>query len=344
MIPVNQMNIKSQIAVFLLAFVGLINSSNCQSSSDRIDGLTVVGVPSEYKSNPIPRIKETNANWICLVPYGFGRKGETNIRYNLERQWWGEKEAGIVKTLVMAREKNLKVMLKPQVYFHGSWPGDLDFDNEKDWKSWEDAYREFIFFYLDIANRLDIEMFCIGTEFKMSEKKRPQFWVSLIKEARKRYCGKITYSANWDSYADISFWGELDFIGISAYFPLVDKRNPSIREIEKSWNPYVKKLKKYAQKYDRQILFTEYGYLTVDGTTYQNWELEKRISTLNINEQAQANALEAMYKVFFKQDFWAGGFLWKWFPNNRGHEGYIEKDYTPQDKLGETVLKKYFAN
>jgi len=314
-----------------------------QKSFERIDGLTVVGVPSSYSSNPIPRIKETKANWICLVPYGFGRKGSTQVRYNLDRQWWGEKEEGIVETVKLAREKDLKILLKPQVYFHGSWPGDLDFDEEQDWLEWEKEYREFIFFYLDIAERLDIEMFCIGTEFKKSEQKRTNFWKSLIAEARKKYCGEITYSSNWDSYHQIDFWEDLDYIGISAYFPLVNDSDPPVKEIIKSWSPVVKKLKKYARKKDKRVLFTEYGYLSVDGTTYQNWELEKKINSLNLNEQAQADALEAMYRVFFKEKFWAGGFLWKWFPNGQGHEGYIEKDYTPQNKKAEKVLKKYFG-
>lgn len=164
---------KNYVSLLFITLLLLLNSTGSigQSQLERIDGLTVVGVPSPYKTNPIPRINETNANWICLVPYGFGRKGETTIRYNLDRQWWGEKEEGIVETLNLARAKNLKVLLKPQVYFHGSWPGDLDFKTEAEWEEWEAAYRKFIFFYLDIANRLDIEMFCIGTEFKKSEKK-----------------------------------------------------------------------------------------------------------------------------------------------------------------------------
>lgn len=338
------LNNTAKYALFLFIFLFVENGiSWSQSKFDRIDGLTVVGVPTQYKTNPIPKIEATNANWICLVPYGFGRKGETSIRYNLERQWWGEKEEGIVETLNLARQKNLKILLKPQVYFHGSWPGDLDFDNEKDWLEWEKSYREFIFFYLDIANRLDIEMFCIGTEFKKSEKKRNSFWVKLIKEAREKYCGELTYSANWDSYDDIKFWNELDYIGISAYFPLLNKPTPKVNEIIKAWSPYSKQLEKYSKRFNKKILFTEYGYLSVDGTTFNNWDLEKKIYSLNKNENAQANALEAMYRVFFDEPYWAGGFLWKWFPNNRGHEGYIEKDYTPQDKLGENVLKKYFA-
>ena len=171
---------------------------------------------------------------------------------------------------------------------------------------------------------------------------RPQFWRKLIGEIREVYCGKLTYSANWDSYRSVPFWDLLDYIGISAYFPLVNEMNPSIRKIKSAWKPYVKEIEQVNDFYNKPILFTEYGFLSVDGTTYQNWELEKKINSLRVNEEAQADALEAMYSVFSKVDFWAGGFLWKWFPNDKGHEGYIDKDYTPKDKLAENVLKKWF--
>ena len=329
--------------IFILNLFFISSNLEGQAQNTRINGLTVVGVPAPYKTNPIPRLNETLANWICLVPYGFGQKEQTNIRFNVSRQWWGEKEEGIVETVKLAREKNLKILLKPQIYIHGSWPGDIDFDNEKDWLEWEKNYKEFIFFYLRIAAREEIEMFCIGTEFKKSVLKRKSFWVDLISEARTIYCGEITYSSNWDNYQSIGFWKELDYIGISAYFPILNKDNPSVEQIKKAWMPKVKSLKTFSRKWDRKILFTEYGYLAVDRTTYNNWELEKQIKQLKVNEQAQANALQALYESFYPQKYWAGGFLWKWFPNNHGHEGYIEKDYTPQDKLGEAVLKKFFG-
>jgi len=312
------------------------------AQSSKINGLTVVGVPSAYTANPIPRLKQTHANWICLVPYGFGKIGSTDIKYNLDWQWWGEKREGIIETIRLAKAQNLKVLLKPQIYFHGSWPGDLDFKTENEWQNWEASYKKFITFFLEIAECENLEMFCIGTEFKQSVTKRNDFWVHLIKEARKIYTGEITYSSNWDHFNTIDFWNELDYIGISAYYPLVDKKTAAVNDIVKAWKPTLKKLKKVSDKTGKSILFTEYGYLSVDGCTYENWNLEKRINSLNVNQQAQADAFDALYKVFSDQDFWAGGFIWKWFPNNQGHEGYIDKDYTPQDKLAEKVIADWF--
>lgn len=60
---------------------------------------------------------------------------------------------------------------------------------------------------------------------------------------------------------------------------------------------------------------------------------EQGIEERNINEQAQANCFEALFSTFQPEDWWAGGFMWKWFPNMRGHEGYPERDYTPQGKF-----------
>jgi hypothetical protein len=71
--------------------------------------------------------------------------------------------------------------------------------------------------------------------------------------------------------------------------------------------------------------------------------LEKRIHQLNVNEKAQANALEALFQSFAGEPYWHGGFLWKWFPNMQGHEGYPEKDYSPQGKAGSLVLKTWYS-
>lgn len=313
-----------------------------QTISGKINGITVVAPPQEFEKDPFPRIKETNANWVCFIPYGFGRQGETQLRYNMDRQWWGEKEEGIIESIKLARNNGLQIFLKPQIYLHRSWVGHIDFETEKEWQAWEEEYRKFILFYAKIASEYDVELFCIGTEFKISARKRPQFWKALIKEIKEVYCGKLTYSSNWDSYTIPKFWDDLDYIGISAYFPLVNKPEPSIKQIKSAWKPILKTLKKASNKYQKQVLFTEYGYLSVSGTTFENWNLEKKIRQLDVNEKAQADALEAMYASLSDKDYWAGGFLWKWFPNDRGHEGYIEKDYTVKNKKAEKVLKSWF--
>ncbi len=261
----------------------------------------------------------------------------------MERQWWGERKEGVIENIRLAKKNNLKIFLKPQVYFPGSWPGDLDFKSDGEWEKWEAAYREYLLDYLDIAIEYEVEMFCIGTEFKISVIQRPTFWKNLISDIRCLYSGNLTYSANWDSFAEISFWEDLDYVGISAYFPLSDEETPKDKTLAKAWQPIKKKLNDFYKKSQKPILFTEYGYLTVDGCAGKTWELEKVIRQLSINEKAQAISFDNLYAQLWEEEFWAGGFIWKWFPHGQGHEGYLERDYTPQDKLAEKTIAKWFG-
>ncbi|MBC7885901.1 MAG: hypothetical protein H7X99_10525, partial [Saprospiraceae bacterium] len=154
--------------------------------------------------------------------------------------------------------------------------------------------------------------------------------------------GKLIYSANWDNYEKIKFWADLDFVGISCYFPLTDAKTPTLNLLNKEWKPIIKKLKSFSALQQKRIVFTEYGYMSVDGCAGKAWEIEKKVSTLKINQQGQSNAYDALWSNLHHEDFWGGGFLWKWFPDGMGHEGYPEKDYTPQDKTAESIIKKWF--
>ena len=152
----------------------------------------------------------------------------------------------------------------------------------------------------------------------------------------------MVYAANWDDYQKVPFWDELDYIGVDAYFPLVNEKTPSIKSLKKAWKPVRNKLWGFSVMKNKPILFTEFGYLTVDNCAHQTWELEKVINECKINQQAQANALQALFETFYGEEFWAGGFIWKWFPEGQGHEGYPAKDYTPQGKLAENILRDFY--
>jgi len=322
---------------------GTTKSTNLGNTKmDKIDGLNFVAPPDEFQGNPMMDVKAVNADWIAVVPFGYTRLGKPSVRYNINWQWWGERLEGAKKTIEMAKESNLKVMLKPQVYIPGSWPGGLDFASDFEWKQWEADYRSFIIDFTKIAVETNTDMICIGTEFKLSAIKRPEFWRGLIKEIRAQYDGKILYASNWDCYQQIPFWEELDYIGVDAYFPLVNEKTPSLNQLKKAWVPITKDLAAFAKKKNKQIIFTEFGYLSIDNCAHQTWELEKKVKKSRINEQAQANALHALFDNFWKEDFWAGGFIWKWFPEGKGHEGYPARDYTPQGKKAEEVLKNWY--
>ena len=336
-----------QVIVLLIVFA--CSQAECKDppfslKGDKICGLSFVAPPRPFTTDPMTPVKKVNAEWITVIPFAFTRPGEPKVYYNTTGyQWWGEKPEGIIETVKRAKEAGLKVMLKPQVYIPRGWVGDLDFPTDSEWQQWEAGYRDYIFELLEVAVEFEIEMICIGTEFRKHTRKREQFWRDLIKECRKYYSGLITYSANWDDYNNIPFWDELDYIGISAYFPLTESKHPTRIELLKAWQPVRKGLKKFAGKERKPVLFTEFGYLSVDGCAGKTWELEKKVRQLPVNEKAQAIALGALFEVFWEEPWWQGGFLWKWFPEMKGHEGYPERDYTPQGKIAQSTLTYWFG-
>jgi hypothetical protein len=314
------------------------------SHAIQMAGLTMVAPPEPFPSDPYAHIQAVSANWVAVVPYAFTPPDKPYVRYNVKgMQWWGETPSGVVETIKLAREAGVSVMLKPQVYIPGAWTGNLSFEREADWSSWESDYDAYILQMAQIAEDEKVALFCIGTEFRASIAARPQYWSSLITKIKGIYHGKLTYSANWDDWEAVPFYGDLDYIGMSAYFPLAEGKTPHIDSLMSAWQPIAQRISEYAESQKKPVLFTECGYLSVDGCGWRNWELESKIDQLDINQEAQSNCYAALFGTFSKYDWWHGAFIWKWFPNMRGHEGYPDKDYTPQGKFAEKELKRWYS-
>ncbi|NJK82690.1 MAG: hypothetical protein HC912_01615, partial [Saprospiraceae bacterium] len=184
-----------------------------------IEGLSFVAPPRPFSSDPMPLVKSVGAEWIAVIPYGFTRLGDSVVHFDENKQWWGEGRAGCEETIRLAHAAQLNVMLKPQIWIPQGWTGDLDFENDQQWAIWEKSYEDYLLRFATLAAEKKVAMLCIGTEFKISVQKRPDFWRSLIAKVRTQYSGKLVYAANWDEYPLISFWDDLDYIGINAYFP-----------------------------------------------------------------------------------------------------------------------------
>lgn len=311
---------------------------------DKIKGLSFVAPPRPFTEDPMIHVTSVNAEWIAVIPYAFIPNDDHLVHHSNDHRWWGERTEGVNETIRKAREHHLKVMLKPQVWVRGNWIGDFHAGSDEKWKEWEESYRKYLMTYVEIAEQQQVELICIGTEVRMSMRERPEFWKSLIKEIRSVYSGQLTYSSNWDEFKNVSIWDELDFIGISAYFPLTNTDTPTHGELMKKWKPKIRMLRRFSKKHNKPILFTEFGYLSMDGCAGKTWILENARDQYNANPEAQANALHCLFDAFWKEPFWAGGFLWKWYPELReGRDEFYQKDYTPQGKLAEQTITEWYS-
>jgi len=296
--------------------------------------------PPSSNLEHLTTVKEINANWVAVIPYAFMRGYSTKVIYNTEFQWWGEKEEGISKIINEARKGHLKIMLKPHLWISGDgWAGDFTLKTETEWLLWEQSYTKYILDFCKLAKDHKVELFCIGTELRQVAKQRPQFWLHLIKQIRTIYNGQLTYAANWDNYQNINFWAALDYIGIDSYFPLSEDKTPNTNNLKKAWLPIKTELKHFSNYYDKPILFTEFGYTSSDYCAKESWSDNNSYSP---NQQAQANAYHALFETYWDENWFAGGFLWKWHLQDNTMRNY-KTNFTPQGKKASHIIMNWYS-
>jgi hypothetical protein len=342
-------------AIALLVF-GLLGGVNYSKNSEEVKptykfkGVSWVAGDS-VTLEQLMQLRKYNVNWIAQTPFGWQKEyNEPEIRMSHgNRGYWGERDHGLIHTTELAKEAGLKTLLKPHIWLmnrdNGKWLGDIEMQSEEEWQQWFANYSAFILHYARLAEKQNIEALCIGTELYLTAVKREQDWRKLIREIRKVYAGQLTYAANWyKEYEEIKFWDELDFIGVQAYFPLSTKNEPSLSEIKEGWKKHLTAIHTLQATYNKPIVFTEVGYKSTPDATIEPWKWpDRNWQQMQVSENTQAIAYEAMFQQFWRQPWFGGTFIWKWYPrlreNRRDH-----LDFTPQNKPAGDVMAKWYGD
>ncbi|NAY92099.1 glycoside hydrolase [Muricauda sp. JGD-17] len=309
----------------------------------KINGVSFVGSREPVDQIHVNPVLDIHANYAAVMPFGFLRSPNSpNLIFDTERQWYGETKRGAHQYIETLHKNGVQVMLKPQIWiWNGEFTGDMMMQSEKDWKALEESYSKFVITFAELAQLTQCDIYCIGTELEEFVKHRPEFWQELITKVKTVYKGKLTYAANWDEYTWTPFWEQLDYIGVDAYFPLTDKRVPSIEEFRQGWQPWKEKLHSFSENLDKPVLFTEFGYRSMDYAGKKPWLVDR--NQMQVNLAAQEAATQAIFEEFWNEDWFAGGFLWKWFVNHKEVGGHSDNRFTPQNKPAENVIRKHYA-
>ena len=181
--------------------------------------------PSSDKS--LGQIKDLGTNWVSILVTWYQTNCWSSDMHPTGRTPTDE---SLIHGIRKAHELGIKVMLKPHLDLldtsDGSWRGEIGCLRDPDWDQWFAKYTDFLMHYVDIANKENVEMICIGTELSTTASVKGYMWRDLIKKVRGKYKGLLTYAAHWDRYLDIRFWDRLDYVGINAYFPLTEESQP----------------------------------------------------------------------------------------------------------------------
>ncbi len=316
---------------------------SCKGQPSKINGVSFVasGIPvNEKHVNPVVSV---NANYAAVMPFGFIKDlKHPEIAHNTDRQWFGETRAGAKQYIETLRSKDIKIMIKPQIWvWRGEFTGYIKMETEEDWKTLEKSYSNFILEYASLAHEVSAEIFCIGTELEKFIENRPEYWANLILEIKKIYKGKLTYAANWDEFKRTPFWKDLDYIGVDAYFPVSESKTPTVEECLEGWKLHKQVIKEISDKQAKPVLFTEFGYRSVDYSGKEPWKSDRSMTGVNL--EAQTNTTKALFDAFWKEEWFAGGFIWKWF-HDYGKSGGVENtQFTPQNKPVEQLIKTHYA-
>ncbi|MGK0429412.1 MAG: hypothetical protein ACJARX_001076, partial [Psychroserpens sp.] len=224
--------------------------SSCAAQPIKINGVSFVAARDVVNDTHTKPVVNVGANYAAIMPFGFLKNlDHPEIIHNTDRQWFGETRAGGKQYIEALRKQHIKIMVKPQIWvWNGEFTGLIKMTNDENWKALEDSYTSFIMEYAELAEETKAEILCIGTELEYFVRERPEYWDGLITKIKTVYKGKLTYAANWDEFRRTPFWGELDFIGIDAYFPVSDIQTPSVVACKVGWQKHKPVIKSVSEK------------------------------------------------------------------------------------------------
>lgn len=291
---------------------------------------------SEYSDSSLEKLAYLGVDYISLIVTQYQEStNSTEIKPTEQTST----DASIKHVIRKAHELGIRVMLKPHIDLIGKYDGtycrsDIGFSNEADWQTWFKSYRKFILRYAKIAEKMNVEIFCVGTELEFTTQ-RTDLWKAVIAEVRDAYKGKLVYAANWDEYNKVGFWQDLDFVGIDAYFPLSYASTPSLDDLKNGWKKWLSEISNWHNRVNKPIIFTEIGYTSSTTAPSAPWEVT---TTGNADPETQAKCYQAFFETAWRSPWLAGVYWWKWDTNTKAG-GMANRQYTPQNKPAERIME-----
>ncbi len=196
-----------------------------------------------------------------------------------------------------------------------------------DWDKWWASYDSLIDHFLDITERVPVDLLGIGSELNSTEDQLER-WQSSIDRVRARFTGQITYSANWDRFDKVKLWQMVDVMSVSSYFEIGRRLDngidPSPDNLAAAWKPDMEKLLATAARNDIPLLLTEVGYPSLPWAARYPWNYVPA-DGVKTDHDAQAICFMGFFQAWLpelrKPDSRAAGFyIYAWDPYHHGQE------------------------
>ncbi len=302
-----------------------------------------------YGSKPYERAvyeaAQMGATWVSLTP--FGRVPDLHAT-GIDRVFeapFDKNRRDVIAAARLAHALGLRVLLVPHLWVEsGEWRALIDPGSDEKWAAWAASYTSFVDAWAQAAEEGEVDLLSVGVEQRSwVTTRRAPLYREAIAAARRRFHGPLTYSGNWDDIEDTVTLGDIDLIGINAFFPLADKEGASFETLLAGGTRVAARIKALGERWQKPILFTEIGYTTRPDPAVKPWEWPDAMKDVKVDEAAQAEAYEALIAPALALEGFAGFFVWRLYADPDDTSQEAEWGFSPRGKLAELVLRDAFA-
>ena len=295
-----------------------------------------LGYENDKLHENLVRIKDSGAEWVNLVRT-FYQTDVHSADIHADEQLTPRLDT-LNNIIHDAHELGLKIQLHLAINLEKRGPDDWHgMIRPKNRKQWWTTYQELVLEMADFSKRNEVESLIIGTEYTALQSDVKN-WRALIKAIREqaRYPGMVGYGVNFNSL-ELAWLDELDFLGISAYWPLSEDRDPDLQTLNKSWERINKQLDTWMKRHPSlRVEFSEVGYVSQPYSSVLpfSWKAHKG-KARNLTEQLQT--FRALHQFLKQEPKIKGVHI---FASTTEDTDPDSRDYTPFGKPAEKVLKQ----
>jgi hypothetical protein len=250
-----------------------------------------------------------------------------------------------------AHQMGFTVLLRPLLD-----EGILTQGNPYDWRgtlrpssisTWFSNYGDLMLHYAALAEEEKVEMFSVGVELVSLATSQPEEWRSLIAKVREVYAGQVTYSANWDELSRITFWGDVDFIAIDAYFYLDVSDSPSVEELVSAWSRETDVsapldiIQSAHDTWGKPVILSEFGMAAEAGAEKRAWDWGGDSPATEQDLTAQANYYRAGF-IATDRPFIRGYYVWAITLSDDPTKMIPDTGFSPWGKPAEPVISEFY--
>ena len=329
-------------------------------------------------ANSLAALSQTEANAVALnLQYGID---SVNSIVYADPSYTDSLDA-LSSTIQEALGYGLSVMVRPLLdfvdqernpeYDQGEWRA---YFNPSDTDTFFASYKQIVLANAEVARATGAQCLCIGAEIdQLCGPDYLDYWTDIIQSVRAVYSGGLTYSANWntdvspwqgehglpagtgDIATQISFWDQLDYIGIDCYAPIYDGPDPVLDDLVAGWTgtptdataaavtgglSLVAYFQSIAARVGLPLLFTELGYESATDAASQPFGS----ATNAFDPIMQANLYQAFFMAWQQADNGSltGLYLWNWDPNAAEVGPDNGANFSPQGLPAQSIITAGF--